>query len=109
MKRSEVAANLHGLYAATSSPTPTPNLLPHPQPPFSCPSEYCAEDIEELCKEQREAIAMAEGFGADAQVITCLEVGWVGWAAGLGGRMGSRLFLVQVVCWHTTESKTGSG
>ncbi|KAI7844989.1 hypothetical protein COHA_001355 [Chlorella ohadii] len=35
--------------------------------------EYCAEDIDELCKEQREAIAMAEGFGADAQVITCLE------------------------------------
>lgn len=48
---------------------------------FSCPcsppacSEYCEEDINELCKEQREAIAMAEGFGADAQVITCLEVG----------------------------------
>lgn len=49
-------------------PNPTPPLPP------AC-SEYCEEDIEELCKDQREAIEMAEGFGADAQVISCLEVG----------------------------------
>lgn len=39
------------------------------------PREYCAEDIEELCHDQREAIALASAFAADAQVITCLEVG----------------------------------
>lgn len=37
--------------------------------------EYCEEDIEELCKKERDAIELREGFAADAQVITCLEVG----------------------------------
>lgn len=66
--------------ACIYQPMPVSNPVSCPCSPPAC-SEYCEEDIAELCKEQREAIAMAEGFGADAQVITCLEVG-AGWAAG---------------------------
>lgn len=36
--------------------------------------EHCAEDIEELCEQQADQIALAEGYGADSQVIGCLEV-----------------------------------
>ncbi|KAI3428234.1 hypothetical protein D9Q98_006614 [Chlorella vulgaris] len=35
--------------------------------------EHCAEDIEELCEQQADQIALAEGYGADSQVIGCLE------------------------------------
>ena len=53
----------------------------HPLP-VCARREYCADDIEELCKEQAQQIAMAEGYGADSQVIACLEVG--GWVGGTG-------------------------
>lgn len=55
--------------------------LPRCLPAFpACPaclrcSEYCEEDIDELCEEEKEQIQLAEGYGADSQVITCLEVG----------------------------------
>ncbi|KAL4443753.1 hypothetical protein ABPG75_011490 [Micractinium tetrahymenae] len=35
--------------------------------------EYCEDDIDKLCKKEKDAIELREGFAADAQVITCLE------------------------------------
>ena len=39
--------------------------------------EACAADVGLLCAYEKEAIELAEGYGADSQVITCLEVSGV--------------------------------
>lgn len=68
---------------------PSGSCHPPAPAPLSLAREYCEDDIKKLCKKERDAIKLREGFAADAQVITCLEVrrwhggracGRAGWA-----------------------------
>ena len=75
--------------------TPACPTCPAAAFPLNC-SEYCEEDIDELCEEEKERIQLAEGYGADSQVITCLEVGVAGiW---LGAGLGTQCYVCLFVC-----------